>query len=94
MTAAQIIAISSVSNRCIYFSTNGAGYKLYDKVVCQALDQLCSNQEEADTNVFLAAKIADVGCTGAVIVTVDSDIGILACYYANKLEIHGTDWYW
>ena len=58
--------IKSLSNRCIYFSTNDAGYKLYihqDEVVCQTMDQLCSNQEEADTKVFLTAKIADVGCT-------------------------------
>ena len=83
--------IKSLSNRCIYFSRNDAGYKLYvhqEVVVCQTMDQLRSNQEEAETKVFLAANIAvDVGCTDAVIVTVDSDIGILACY-AIKLEIH------
>ena len=83
--------IKSLCNRCIYFSTNDAGYNLYvhqEEVVCQTMDQLCSSQEEADTKVFLAAEIADVGCTDAVIVTVDSDTGILACYYAIKLEIH------
>jgi len=45
------------------------------------LDELCSPQEEADAKMFLAVKIAqDIGCSTAIIFTVDSDVGVLACY--------------
>ena len=51
--------------------------------MCQPVHQLLQNQEEADTKVFLAAKFApETGCRDAVIFTVDSDVAILACYFA------------
>ena len=47
------------------------------------------NQEEAYTKVFLAAKFAqEIGCRDAVIVTVDCDVAILACYFTHMLEIN------
>ena len=55
--------------------------------MCQPFDELSSNQEEADTKVFLAAKLAqDIGCSNIGIFTVDSDVAILACFYAMKLQ--------
>ena len=51
------------------------------------LPELSSNQEEADTKVFLAAKFAqDLGCRDVGIFTVDSDVAILVCYYSELLN--------
>ena len=48
-----------------------------------------SNQEEADTKVFLSAKVAqEMGCDDAVMYTAASDVAILALYYASKLSIN------
>ena len=56
--------------------------------MCQPVHQLSSNQEETDIKVFLAAKFAqEIGCRNADIFTVDSDVVILACYFAQMLEI-------
>ena len=50
--------------------------------------ELSSNQEEADTKMFLAVKIAEeIGCTPATIFAVDNDVGILACYFASLVNI-------
>lgn len=50
--------------------------------MCNPLPALSSNQEEADTKVFLAAKHAEyIGCENVAIFTVDSDVANLACYY-------------
>ena len=47
-----------------------------------------SNQEEADTKVFLCASFAaELGYQKVRIVTVDSDIGILALYYQQKIDV-------
>ena len=58
------------------------------KIMHHPFHELSSNQEEADTKVFLAAKqTQEIGCSEAGIFTVDSDVAILACYYARKLDI-------
>ena len=76
--------------RSIYFTTKASGFKLQvhnEEISCEKVDELCSNQEEADTKVFLAAKLAqDVGCSDIGIFTVDSDVAILACFYATRLN--------
>lgn len=47
---------------------------------------LQSNQEEADTKVFLCASfVAELGYERVNIITVDSDIGILALYYQQRI---------
>ena len=62
---------------------------LGEETQCQPVDQLSSNQEEADTKMFLASKVAqEAGCSDTVIYTVDSDVAILALYYARRLSIH------
>ena len=56
---------------------------------CQPVIELSSNQEEADTKVFLAVKLAqEIGCTDAVIYTADSDVAILAMYYSRRLPVN------
>ena len=57
-----------------------------ETTVCSRQPEISSNQEEADTKVFLAAKVAqDLGCSDVGIFTVDSDVAILACYYSQLL---------
>ena len=49
--------------------------------------KLSSHQEETDTKLFLAAKHAcSRGCTSVTIHTIDSDVAILACYFAPMLS--------
>ena len=58
-----------------------------EEVTCQAVKDFSSDQEEANTKVFLAAKIVkSFGCRNICIFTVDSDVAILACFYATKLN--------
>ena len=55
-----------------------------ETIECNGEPELSSNQEEADTKVFLAAKFAQyLGCRD---VGIDSDVAILACYYSELLN--------
>ena len=64
-------------------------YNYNNSLMSQPVHQLSSNQEEADTKIFLVAKFAqEVGCRDAVIFTVDNDVAILACYIPQMLEIN------
>jgi hypothetical protein len=80
-----------VKDKIIYITVNDSGYKLTvsgDNIMCHFVQGLCSQQEEADTKMFLAVKIAqEIGCTKATIFTVDSDVAILALYYARFFQI-------
>ena len=75
--------------RCLYFTTKSNGYVITcdeQRITCSPFSTLSSNQEEADTKVFLAAKVAqDLGCSDVAIFTVDSDVAMLACYYSQLL---------
>ena len=75
-----------------FISVKAGAYKIYNcnnSLMCQPVHQISSNHEEADTKVFLAAKFAlEIGCRDAVIFTIDSDVAILACYFAQMLEIN------
>ena len=49
--------------------------------------QLSSNQEEADTKVFLTTQFSEnVGCSDITIFTVDSDIATLATSYVKRFS--------
>ena len=51
--------------------------------------ELSSNQEEADTKVFLAVMLVqEIRYTDAVIYTVGSDVAILAMYYSKRLAVN------
>ena len=57
------------------------------EIVKQPATDLCSNQEEADTKMFLAAKFFSSRClNGVSIQTVDSDFAIFALLYAPILS--------
>ena len=48
-----------------------------------------SKQEEADTKIFLCAQFAStLGFQSVKIITVDSDVAILALYFASKIKAH------
>ena len=78
--------IRQVGEKEVFITVKAGAYKIYNcnnSLMCQPVHQLLQNQEEADTKVFLAAKFAqEIGCRDAVIFTVDSDVAILACYFA------------
>ena len=53
-----------------------------------AVPQLESFHEEADTKLFLCAAFAStLGFSAVNIITVDSDVAILALYYQSRLDI-------
>ena len=57
------------------------------EMVKQRETELCSNQQEADTKIFLGAKFVSTrGCNNVSIHTVNSDVAILALYYAPMLS--------
>ena len=61
------------------------GFKtsVQDEIECLKTPQLSSKQEETDAKMFLAANYAsNRGVKSVTIHTVDSDVAILACYYA------------
>ena len=47
--------------------------------MCQSVHQFSSKEEET--------YIQEIGCKDDAIYTVDSDVSILACYFAQMLEI-------
>ena len=52
-----------------------------------AVGELESKQEEADTKVFLCSKFANEMGFGSIrIITVDSDVAILSLYYQQQLR--------
>ena len=62
--------------------------RVQDELKSVPVNELCSSQEEADTKIFLTANYA--GLTGqrkALIITVDSDVAVLACYYTPFINL-------
>ena len=55
-------------------------YKYSNSLMCQSVCQLSSKGEETD--------IQEIGCKVIFIYTIDSDVSILACYFAQILEIN------
>ena len=61
-----------------------------DELKCVPVNELCSSQEEADTKMFLAANYAALTSQRkalALIITVVSNVAILACYYAPFINL-------
>ena len=57
------------------------------QIICSEETNVSSNQEEADTKVFLCAKHAEsFGFQSVVIVTVDTDIAVYSIYFQQFLE--------
>ena len=83
--------LNTLRSKTIYFSCGDQGFKIDVRgysIRKSNVAELSSNQEEADTKMFLVVKIAqEIGCTQATIFTVDSNVGILACYFASPVNI-------
>ena len=81
--------IPSIGSKTIFFTLKDEAYEISvinNEIQCLRVPQLSSNQEEADTKMFLAARHAcDRGCNSVTIHTVDSDVAILACYFAPMM---------
>lgn len=57
-------------------------------MTCDEETSLSTDQEEADTKVFLCAKHAQLENYSSVLIhTVDSDIPIYALYFENQLRL-------
>ena len=84
--------IRQIGEKEVFMTVKTVADKIYNynnSLMSQPVHQLSSNQEEADTKIFLVAKFAqEVGCRDAVIFTVDNDVAILACYIPQMLEIN------
>ena len=92
MEYTSTIYFTTKQNQTIYFTTRKDAFKLNvigEDTQGQPVTELSSNQEEADTKVFLTVKLAqEIGYTDAVIYTVDSDVVILAIYYSRRLVVN------
>ena len=74
----------------LYVTVEGKGFCISpnsNKLSLALCNRLSSEQEEADTKVFLCAKFAfDIGFERVNIVTVDTDVAILGIYFQSILN--------
>ena len=75
----------------LYVTCESNAYRFHSDgnlVKVNSVLELESKQEEADTKVFLFSKfVQEMGFTCIRIITVDSDIAILALYYQQQLSV-------
>ena len=73
--------IWTYGNSCRKITSDGSS------LFSSEVNELASNQEEADTKMFLCMKFAFThGFESTCIVTVDSDVGILALFFSNRCD--------
>ncbi|XP_068718128.1 uncharacterized protein [Montipora capricornis] len=77
-------------NPNIYFALEDKCFQLSGddgKVVCEAITELNSNHEEADTRLLLRAKHAsENGETTVIIKSPDTDVAIMACHFCRNIS--------
>ena len=80
-----------LQNKELFVTVEESGYRLTStngKLDTKLVHELQSMQEEADTKMFLCALIAhEKGFSGIKIVTVDTDVLVLALYHQLSLSI-------
>ncbi|CAB4016690.1 Hypothetical predicted protein [Paramuricea clavata] len=79
-----------IAHRVLFITLEPRAYRLEvkdDLVRSVPEENLFSNQEEADTKMFLCSQhaIQELFCGSICITTVDSDVGVLATYYKDVL---------
>ena len=76
----------------IYATLDDKGYHIFEKngiVIMEDSPDISSEQEEADTKMFLCAKYAPtIGASSVCINTIDTDVLILALYYSSQRNEH------
>ena len=81
--------IPKLGNKIMYVSHGYECHKIFvdnDNIVSEAVPALSSNQEEADTRMFLHAQdMALSGFNDVVILSPDTDVGVLACHLQNRI---------
>ena len=81
--------VAILSHKSLYVTSETDAWKISsdgEQINSTVTPALQSNQEEGDTKVFLcAAFVAELGYENVQIITVDSDIGILALYYQKLI---------
>ena len=82
---------ATIADRVIFFTLESKAYRLQvanNKVSSSTEENLFSDQEEADTKMFLSCQhaIQQFSCEDICISTVDSDVGILAIYYRDRIN--------
>ena len=79
-----------IGDKEIFVTVRNDGYKILCKnsiPTCVEAPEICSDQEEADTKMFLCAAFAlTLSFNSVCIVTIDTDILILGYYFSNKLK--------
>ena len=80
-----------IAHRVLLITLESCAYRLEvndDVVKAVPEESLFSNQEEADTKMFLCVQhaIQELSCRNICISTVDSDVGVLATYYKDVLS--------
>ena len=88
----QVNAVGELeSKQELYVTCESDAYRLYsdgERIQVNAVGELKSKQEEVDTKVFLCSKFAnEIGFGSVRIITVDSDVAILALYYQQQLSV-------
>ena len=79
-----------IGDKEILVTVKNDGYKIFCRnniPSCVETPEICSDQEQADTKMFLCAAFElTLNFNSVCIVTTDTDILILGCYFSNKLE--------
>ena len=80
-----------ISGRVIFVTVESDCHRIYvdeDVVKCSREEELSSNQEEADTKMFLCCQHAvnHFSAENVCISTVDSDVAVLAIYYYDRVQ--------
>ena len=80
-----------IGDKEIFVTVRNDGYKICCRnniPSCVETPEICSDQEEADTKIFLCAVFAlTLGFNSVCIVTIDTDILILGCYFPINLKV-------
>lgn len=78
-------------NKEIYFTIREQAVRIWcnqNQLLKEAVPDLSSKQEEADTKMFLCAAYASqLGFDSVNIITVDSDVAILSLHFQPKLDV-------
>ena len=80
----------SIADMEIFVTLRNDGYKIIRRnniPSCIEAPEICSDQEESDTKMFFCAAFAlTLGFNSVCVISNDTDILILFCYFSNKLE--------
>ena len=83
---------SMLERKVVYITVKSECFKIeasedLKTVICTEIHELLTDQEEADTRMFLHAKhVSDSGHNTIVIKSSDTDVEVLAVYYQSQIH--------